>query len=331
MASTTDDRAPDSPTELPSRSWRSVLGRALKQFTADELTDRAAALTYYGVQAIFPGLLVLVSILGLLGQSATDSLVTNLGQLTPGTVSSFIKTVIDNAQKQQSTAGLAGIVGLLLALWSASGYVAAFMRAANRVYGLPEGRPIWKTAPVRLAVTVFTVVCMVTGLVIVVVTGAVADRIGKTLGIGSTALTVWEIVKWPVLLIIFMVMLAVLYWATPNVRQQGFRWVSPGAMLAVVIWLIASGLFAVYVANFSSYNKTYGALAGVIIFLIWLWISNLAILLGLELDAELDHQRALEQGVPSHVDMFSIPRDTRKFDDEQTAEAERVSRIREGG
>jgi membrane protein len=331
MASTTDDRAPDSPTELPSRSWRSVLGRAVKQFTADELTDRAAALTYYGVQAIFPGLLVLVSILGMLGQSATDSLVTNLGQLTPGTVSSFIKTVIDNAQKQQSTAGVAGIVGLLLALWSASGYVAAFMRAANRVYGLPEGRPIWKTAPVRLAVTVFTVVCMVTGLVIVVVTGAVADRIGKTLGIGSTALTVWEIVKWPVLLIIFMVMLAVLYWATPNVRQQGFRWVSPGAMLAVVIWLIASGLFAVYVANFSSYNKTYGALAGVIIFLIWLWISNLAILLGLELDAELDHQRALEQGVPNDVEMFSIPRDTRKFDADQTAESERVTRLRENG
>lgn len=331
MATTEGGNAADSPerpTELPKRSWFGVLRRAVKQFGVDELTDRAAALTYYGIQAIFPGLLVLVSILGLLGKSATNSLIDNLGAITPGSVSSFIKTVITNAQKQQATASIAGIVGLLLALWSASGYVAAFMRAANRVYGIPEGRPIWKTAPVRLAVTLFTVVCLVVGLVIVVVTGSVADQIGKTLGIGSTALTVWEIAKWPVLLIIFMIMLAVLYWAAPNVRHGGFRWVSPGAIVAVIIWLIASGLFAVYVANFSSYNKTYGALAGVIIFLIWLWISNLAILLGLELDAELDHERALKEGVPSDVDMFAVPRDTRKFDDEQTAQAERVSRIR---
>jgi membrane protein len=320
--------APDSPTELPKRSWLGVLKRAAKQFGVDELTDRAAALTYYGVQAIFPGLLVLVSILGLLGKSATNSLIDNLGQITPGSVSSFMKTVINNAQKQQATASIAGIVGLVLALWSASGYIAAFMRAANRVYGIPEGRPIWKTAPVRLAVTLFTVVCLVAGLVIVVVTGAVADRIGSALGIGSTAVTVWEIAKWPVLLILFMLMLAVLYWAAPNVRHGGFRWVSPGAIVAVIIWLIASGLFAVYVANFSSYNKTYGALAGVIIFLIWLWISNLAILLGVELDSELDHQKALEEGVPEDIDMFAVPRDTRKFDDDQTAEAERVTRIR---
>ncbi len=320
--------APDSPTDLPKRSWRQVLRRVLKQFTVDELTDRAAALTYYGVQAIFPGLLVLISILGLLGKSATNTLVDNLGQITPGSVSSFIKTVIDNAQKQRATASIAGILGLLLALWSASGYVAAFMRSANRIYGLPEGRPIWKTAPVRLAVTLFTVVCLVAGLVIVLVTGSVADRVGKTLGIGSTALTVWEIAKWPVLLVIFMLLLAVLYWATPNVRQGGFRWVSPGAVLAVVVWLIASGLFAVYVANFSSYNKTYGALAGVIIFLVWLWISNIAILLGLELDAELEHERALGEGVPEDVEMFAVPRDTRKFDETQKAESERVERVR---
>lgn len=324
----TSSDSPDSPTELPKRSWLGVLRRALKQFKVDELTDRAAALTYYGVQAIFPGLLVLVSILGLLGKSTTNSLVDNLGQITPGSVSSFIKTVITNAQKQQATASIAGIVGLLLALWSASGYVAAFMRAANHVYGIPEGRPIWKTAPVRLGVTLFTVVCLVAGLVIVVVTGSVADHIGNALGIGSTAVTVWEIAKWPVLLIIFMLMLAVLYWASPNVRQGGFRWVSPGAIVAVVIWLIASGLFAVYVANFSSYNKTYGALAGVIIFLIWLWISNLAILLGLELDAELDHERAIEEGVPEDADMFAVPRDTRKFGDDESAAAERVTRIR---
>lgn len=315
----TDDT--DSPTELPRRSWMAVLRRAIKQIPADELTDRAAALTYYGVQAVFPGLLVLVSIIGLLGHSETQTLLDNLNQLTPGAVTSVLKTVIDNAQ-HRSSAGLMGIVGLVLALWSASGYVAAFMRAANQVYGMPEGRPIWKTVPTRLGITLFTVVCLVAGLVIVVATGTIASRIGGALGVGSTAVLVWEIVKWPVLLVLFVLMLAVLYSMAPNVRHGGFRWLSPGAVLAVVIWLIASGLFAVYVANFSSYNKTYGSLATVIVFLVWLWISNLAILLGVEFDAELDHERALREGVPEDAEVFSVPKDTRKFDEEEKAAAQ---------
>jgi membrane protein len=322
---------PESPADLPKRSWRAIVTRAFKQVGPDELTDRAAALTYYGVQAIFPGLLVLVSILGLLGHSTTQSLVSNLGSITPGSVSSFIRTVIDNAQKQKATASIAGIFGLVLAVWSASGYVAAFMRSANRIYGLPEGRPIWKTAPVRLAITLFTMVCLIAGLVIVVATGAVADKLGQALGLGSTAVTIWDIAKWPVLLLLFAVMLAVLYSAAPNVRHGGFRWITPGAALAVVIWLIASGLFAVYVANFSSYNKTYGALAGVIIFLIWLWISNLAILIGVELDAELEHERALREGVPAKDEMFAIPKDTRKFEPEAAAQARRTEQIRRSG
>jgi membrane protein len=327
---TTTQDEPSGPTDLPKRSWLAVVRRAVKQIGPDELTDRAAALTYYGVQAIFPGLLVLVSILGLLGHSTTQTLIDNLGQITPGSVTSFIKTVIDNAQKQRATAGVAGIVGLLLALWSASGYVAAFMRASNRVYGLPEGRPIWKTAPVRVGITLFTVVCLVAGLIIVVATGAVADKLGDTLGIGHTGVVIWEIAKWPVLLVIFVLMLAVLYSAAPNVRQS-FRWITPGAILAVVVWLIVSGLFAVYVANFSSYNKTYGSLAGVIVFLIWLWISNLAILVGVELDAELEHERALREGVPPDEEMFAIPKDTRKFDEAETEEARRTEQLREHG
>ncbi|HEY2272486.1 MAG TPA: YihY/virulence factor BrkB family protein, partial [Jatrophihabitantaceae bacterium] len=271
MASTASQNAsPGTPTDMPRSSWVNVLKRAVKQVQPDELPDRAAALTYYGVQSIFPGILVLVSILGMLSHSATQSLVSNLGQITPGTVNSFLKTVIDNAQHQKTAAGIVGIVGILLALWSASGYVAAFMRAANRIYAMPEGRPVYRTIPVRVGVTVFTVVCLVAGLVIVVATGTVADKVGSALGVGGTAVTIWEIVKWPVLLLIFALMLAVLYAAAPNVRHGGFRWISPGAVLAVVIWLIASGLFAVYVANFSSYNKTYGSLAAVIVFLIWL-------------------------------------------------------------
>jgi len=319
----------ESPTELPKASWVSVLKRSVKQVGQDELTDRAAALTYYGVQAIFPGILVLVSILGLLGHSTSQSLIDNLGQITPGSVTSFMRTVIDNAQHQKATASAAGIIGLLVAFWSASGYVAAYMRAANGIYGQPEGRPIWKTTPVRLGITFFTVVCLVAGLVIVVATGAVATKLGQALGLGSTAVLIWEIVKWPVLLIIFAMMLAVLYSASPNVRQGGFRWVSPGAALAVVVWLIVSGLFAVYIANFSSYNKTYGSVAAVIVFLVWLWISNLAILIGTEFDAELEHERALREGVPPDVDMFALPKDTRKFTPKQAAEAERTVQLRE--
>ena len=329
MSSATDDRAPESPTELPKPSWFAVLRRAFKQIKVDELQDRAAALTYYGVQAIFPGILVLVSIVGLLGHSTANTLISNLGQVAPGSASSFLKTVIQHAQEQKGAAGILGIVGIVLALWSASGYVAAFMRAANRIYAMPEGRPIWKTAAVRLGVTLFTVVCLVAGIVIVVATGSLATHIGNALGLGSTAVLVWEIAKWPVLLLLFALMLAVLYAAAPNVRTGGFRWLSPGAGVAVVIWLIASGLFALYVANFASYNKTYGSLAGVIVFLVWLWISNLAILLGAEFDAELEHERALREGVPEDQEPFAIPKDTRKLDDDTTRAAERTRAVRE--
>ncbi|HET6875909.1 MAG TPA: YihY/virulence factor BrkB family protein [Jatrophihabitans sp.] len=308
-----------------------VLKRAVKQIQVDELTDRAAALTYYGVLAIFPGILVLVSIVGLLGHNSAQSLIDNLGQIAPGSVQSFLKSAVQNAQQQKTAAGILGIVGILLALWSASGYVAAFMRASNRIYSMPEGRPIWKTAPTRIGVTVFTVVCLVAAIVIVVVTGSIATRVGDALGIGSTALVVWEIAKWPVLLILFMLMLAVLFRSAPNVRQGGIRWISPGAALAVVIWLVASGLFGVYVANFSSYNKTYGSVAAVIIFLVWLWISNLAILLGAEFDAELEHERALHQGVPQESDLFAVPKDTRKLEADERVAAERIETLRKAG
>jgi membrane protein len=321
---------PERPTDLPKKSWFAVLRRAVKQIGPDELTDRAAALTYYGVQAIFPGILVLVSIVGLLGRSTAQSLIDNLGSIAPGTVKSFLQSVIVNAQHQKAAAGILGIVGIVVALWSASGYVSAFMRASNRIYSMPEGRPIWKTAPTRLGVTLFTVVCLVLGIVIVVVTGTVASQVGSALGIGSTAVTVWEIAKWPVLLLIAVLMLAVLYNASPNVRHGGFRWITPGAALSVVVWLVASGLFAFYVANFGSYNKTYGSVATVIIFLVWMWITNLSLLLGVELDAELEHERALHEGVPEKSELFAVAKDTRKFDDEERRAAERVEARRRG-
>jgi membrane protein len=304
--------APGKPTELPTGSWLAAGRRTLTEFKNDSLQDRAAALTYYGIQAIFPGILVVVSLLGLLGQSVTQPLITNLATAAPSTVRGILTHAAHRLQQGHSTAGVLAIVGIVLALWSASGYVAAFMRAANAIYDVPEGRPIWKTLPVRLGVTLAVMVLLIASAVIVVVTGGLARHVGQVLGIGSVAVTVWDIAKWPVLFIFVCLMIALLYWATPNARR-GFRWISPGAVIAVVVWLIASGLFALYVANFGHYDKVYGSIAAVIIFLIWLWISNTAILLGAEFNAELERGRAIAAGTPPDTEPFVAMRDTRKL------------------
>ena len=305
--------APDDPGDLPRKSWKGVLTRTVREFREDNLTDWAAALTYYGVLALFPMLIVLVALLGLAGSSTTQTLIDNLGAVAPGPAKEIFTSAIANLQKSSGTAGVAAIVGLVLALWSASGYVAAFMRASNAIYDVEEGRPIWKTAPVRVAVTLVLVVLLVICSIAVVFTGALARRAGDVIGLGSTFVDVWDIAKWPVLLVIVSFMFALLYWASPNAKQPGFKWVSPGGLVGVVIWLIASGGFAFYVANFGSYNKTYGALAGVVVFLVWLWISNLAVLLGAEFNAELERGRWIAAGHPADEEPFVEPRDTRKM------------------
>ena len=303
----------ETPTDLKKPACSGVLKRTIREFQEDELVDRAAALTYYGVLAIFPAILALVSVLGLVGQSATQPLIDNLGQVAPGPAKDIFTTAIRNLQKSQGAGGVLFLVGLATALWSASGYVAAFMRASNAIYEIEEGRPIWKKGPVRVGVTIVLVVLLAVSALAVVVTGGLARRVGQLLGIGSTAVTVWDIAKWPVLLVIVSLMFAILYWASPNVKQPGFRWLSPGGILAVVVWVIASAAFAFYVANFGSYNKTYGALGGVIIFLVWLWLSNIAVLLGAEFNAELERGRQIEAGHPADEEPFLEPRDTRKM------------------
>ncbi|MCW3069522.1 MAG: hypothetical protein JWL67_2147 [Solirubrobacterales bacterium] len=305
-------RAPSGPSRLPRHAWGGVLRRTVSEFRADDLTDMAAALTYYGVLAIFPALIALVSILGLVGHSATQPLIENLGKVTPGPAKTIFTSAIENVQRGRGTAGVALVAGLAVALWSASGYVAAFMRASNRIYDVEEGRPIWKTIPVRLGVTSVIVVLLAVSSVAVVLTGGLARQVGSLVGVGSSAVTAWDIAKWPVLLVLVSLMLAILYWASPNVKQPGFRWLSPGAICAVVLWVIASGLLALYVANFSSYNKTYGALAAVVVFLIWLWISNIAVLLGVELNAALERGRRIEAGHPADEEPFVEPRDEPK-------------------
>ncbi|SHM23720.1 YihY/virulence factor BrkB family protein [Actinacidiphila paucisporea] len=304
---------PDGPAELPKRSWRAVLRGTAREFRKDELADRAAALTYYSILSLFPALLVVVSLLGVAGRSVTDRVLENVHKLAPGSVRDIVSQAVRQLQGKGGLGSVLAVVGLLLAVWSASGYVAAFIRSANAVYDVPEGRPVWKVLPVRVGVTVVLMVIAVASALIVVFTGGLARQAGSWLGAGDAALTAWSIAKWPVLVVLVVVMIAILYWATPNAKGRGFRWITPGSVLALLIWMAASAGFAVYVAGFSSYNKTYGALAGVIVFLVWLWITNLAILLGLEFDAELARERAVAGGFPPDKEPYVEPRDTRAW------------------
>lgn len=303
---------PEQPTDLPRSALPGVLRRTIKEFKADNLTDLAAALTYYGVLAIFPMIIVIVSVLGLIGQSATQPLINNLGKVAPGPAKQIFTSAIHNVQSGKGTAGVLFIVGLAGALWSASGYIAAFMRASNVVWDVEEGRPLWKTIPIRLGVTLVTVILLTLSALAVILTGGLARQVGNLIGLGGSAVTIFDIAKWPVMLVIVSLILSILYYMGPNVRQPGIRWVSPGSVLAVLAWLIASAAFAFYVANFSSYNKTYGALGGVVAFLVWLWITNVVILLGAELNAEMERGRLLEAGHPASSEPYLPTRDEPK-------------------
>ena len=285
---------PRRPTDLGARSWWEALKRAVTGFRARYLTDWAAALTYYGVLSIFPALIVLVSIVGLAGDSATRSLLDNVNALGPGPAQEIVSGAIKQIAASQGTAGAAFFLGLAGALWSASGYVGAFSRAANVVYEVGEGRPFWKLRPLQLAITLLLLLLVGLSAIAVVLSGPLAEQAGNVFGLGDTAVTLWGIVKWPAIVVIVTGMLALLYYLAPNVRHHGVRWITPGGVLAMLLWIAASAGFALYVANFGSYNKTYGSLAGVIVFLVWLWLSNVAVLLGLEFNAELERGRKID-------------------------------------
>ncbi|MFD5200505.1 YihY/virulence factor BrkB family protein [Streptomyces sp. NPDC058375] len=317
-------KPPSSPTQVGKRSWKNVLKRTVKEFKRDELADKAAGLTYYAILALFPALLVLVALLGIAGDSATQKVLDNIQKLAPGSSRDVITNAVTQLQSSGGTSSVLAVVGLLGALWSASGYIAAFIRASNVVYDMPEGRPAWKVLPVRVGLTLVLMILACVSALIVVLSGGIARQVGTALGVGDTAMTVWSIAKWPVLVVLVAIMLALLYWAAPNAKGRGFKFISLGSLLALLIWLAASAAFAVYVANFGSYNKTYGALAGVIIFLVWLWITNLAILLGLEFDAEMARERAVISGRSADEEPYVEPRDTRKWTDEERRSAEHL-------
>jgi len=309
--------AASDPTDLPKRSWKDTLKRTATEFKEDNLTDWAAALTYYAVLSIFPALIALLSIVGLLvsPQTITRVLTDTISAIGPASAVKTFQGPINSITANQSAAGLGLIIGLAGALWTASGYTGAFMRASNSIYEIEEGRPFWKLRPLQILVTLILVLLLAVVVLGLIVSGPLAQAIGDAVGLGGAAVTAWQWGKWPVLLIMVMFMLAILYFTAPNAKLPGFKWISPGSILAVVVWVIASALFAFYVANFGSYNKTYGTLGGVVTFLVWMWITNLAVLFGAELNAELERSRELEAGQPAHEEIQLPPRQAPKQKD----------------
>lgn len=300
---------PDDLTDLPSPHWKYAFKRATKEFSADQCTDLAAALTYYSVQSIFPAVLALVSLLAIFGQDpqTVDKMLAQVQQIAPGATTAIEGPL--KALTQSNATGVALVSGLLSALWSASGYVGAFGRAMNRIYDVTEGRPVWKLRPWQLLVTFVVLTLVAIAGLAMVISGPIAQFVGDLIGLGDQAVTVWNWAKWPVIALIVIIVIALLYWATPNVKQPKFTWMSPGAAVAFGVWVIASAAFGFYVSNFGSYNKTYGALAGVIIFLLWLWLTNTVLLFGAELDSEIERSRQLAAGLPAEKQILLPTRD----------------------
>lgn len=325
-----DARKPQGVTELRTQSWKYIAKRSIAKFSADGCTDLAASLTYYGVLSLFPAILALVSIVGLVGQAeqTTKVLLDLVGQLG-GT--SMVKTISGPVEQLASSraAGWTFVLGLLTALWSASGYVGAFSRAMNRIYGTDEGRPVWKLRPALLLVTLASVLLVAAIALLLVISGPIARVLGDAIGLGDAAVNVWDTAKWPVVGLLTIVLIAVLYYFTPNVQQPKFRWISVGATVALVTAVVASAGFGVYLANFSKYDKTYGAIAGVIGLLLWLWIINLALLLGAQVDAELERGRQLQSGIRAEAQIQLPPRDISASLKKQQKEVSLVSEGRE--
>ncbi|MBD8044653.1 YihY/virulence factor BrkB family protein [Arthrobacter sp. Sa2BUA2] len=321
---------PDSPTEVTKPSWMYIFRKTIREFSKDQCTDLAAALTYYTVLSLFPALLAMVSILGLVGQaeSTTNAMLDFLETFAPEDAVALVSGPIEQLTSSQA-AGLALFVGIAGALWSASGYVGAFGRSMNRIYEVEEGRPIWKLRPLQLLVTLIAILLVAGLLIMLVISGPIAETIGNYIGMGSEAVLIWNIAKWPVMVLFAIVIIALLYYATPNVKQPKFRWMSMGAFLALIVMAIATLGFAFYVSNFGSYNATYGAIGGVIVLLLWIWLVNISLLFGAEFDAEVERGRELQAGIQAEHSIQLPPRDTTQMDKRAEQEAKDVQQGRE--
>lgn len=323
------DHKPDSIGDVKKATWGYILRKTMREFSKDQCTDLAAALTYYSVLALFPAVIAMVSIIGLVGDGpkTVQTLLDILGQVGGASIANTLSKPLMSVS-QTPGAGIALVIGLATALWSASAYVGAFGRAMNRMYEIGEGRPIWKLRPVLLLVTLVTVLLVALVAVALVISGPAAKAVGDAIGLGSAAVLAWNIAKWPVILMVVVLIVALLYYATPNVKQPKFRWISVGALVAILVWVVASAAFGFYIATFSSYNKTYGSLAGVVVFLLWLWLTNLALLFGAELDSELERGRELQAGIAAEQTVQLPPRDTRQTDKAEEKEQQDIERGR---
>ena len=324
-----DPRKPESPPDVTTPGWLYVARSSVREFFDDDLIDLSAALTYFSVLSIFPAVLALVSIFNLFGQDPRNLqvLLSELESVLPPDSTGMVAGVIDGLLVPQG-AGIGAVVGALVALWTASLYVRGFGRAMNRIYDVPEGRPLWKVWGQMYLLTVVILVLVAIVVVVAVLSGPIARTVGELIGLGETAVTVWGIAKWPLLLFVVAAILALLYYFTPNVKQPRLRWISVGAVVALIIAALASLGFGVYVANFGNYDATYGTLAGVIIFLFWLWIMNLAILFGAEVDAELERARQLQGGIAAEKQLKLPPRDTSASDKQREKDKRHIERGR---
>jgi membrane protein len=289
-----------------------TLKRAFAEFRADDMPTWAAALTYYAVLSLFPALIVFVALLGVFGEypKTSDAVLEVIGRLGPESAVQTLRDTIEGVVRDSGGAGALLGVGLLGAIWSASGYIGAFFKAANSIYDVQEGRPFAKLKPLQLALTVAFLVVAALGAMAFGVSGDVARTVFDVVGVGATAQEVWTYARLPVMAVLVTVLIALLYWAAPNVRQPKLRWLTPGGALGLVLMLAASALFGLYVANFGNYDKTYGTLAFVPLFMIWLWIANLALLFGAEVDAELARGKRIEEGMrPVDKEPFLPPRE----------------------
>ncbi|WP_411721144.1 YihY/virulence factor BrkB family protein [Mycetocola sp.] len=320
-----DSRKPDDPTDVKKPSWGYVLKRTLREFGRDKCTTLAAALTYYAVLAIFPALLALMSLIGLFGQAeqTTQLLLQVVESLGDASTAETLREPIEQLASSEA-AGLALVIGLLGAIWSASGYVSAFSQAMNQIYEVDEGRPFWKLRPTVLIITIVLLVIAVLIVLLLIVSGPIAEAIGGAIGLGDAALTVWNIAKWPVIVALAILMVAVLYYGTPNVKQPKFKWMTLGALIALIIMAVATLLFFFYVSNFGNYQKTYGSIAGVIVMLLWFWIVNLSLLFGAEFDAEMERGRQLQGGIEAEDSLQLPPRDTKASEKKQKQEQEDI-------
>ncbi|PWR07059.1 ribonuclease [Micromonospora acroterricola] len=312
LGGTPGSRVPRRMRQLSWRTWRGVVFRSARNFVTDNCSDWAAALTYYGVLALFPSTIMVVALVGLVsnGEQTVDTVVELANQMGAGSVvanDSMIKVIRAVVDQESSPKALLSF-GLLGALWSASGFIGAFTRASNAIYGVQEGRPVWKLRPLQIGLAAVSMVLLAVVATGLIVSGPVTDAVGDLINAGGLARTVWSVAKWPVLALIMMVLLSLLFWIAPNVRQPRFRWLTPGGAVALVSWVLASFGFGLYVANFGSYDATYGSLGAVIAFLVWLYLSNSALMLGVQINAEVQRGRQLQAGDPDPEEPVLPPR-----------------------